>query len=201
MKRRRYDYALFKRTNFLKVHMGGNNDQVDRYCCLCLGPRNIRAGHVACAASSVGRHDHASPLLRLIGTTAIGTTATADIGTTAIGTTAMAGTTAMESPAAMSAEPSAGTTETPPNRAGEEESGVQALLTSPADFCRARYFGRQRPSLRMTAGKDPASLSITQRSKKPPSMTRAFAVGLVSRPKLSNSRRKRCSGSTSMGCQ
>ena len=44
----------------LKVHIGGKNDQIDR-CCFCLDLGNIRAGHVARAASSVGRHDHASP--------------------------------------------------------------------------------------------------------------------------------------------
>jgi hypothetical protein len=49
-------------------------------------------------------------------------------------------------PAGTFAEPSAGardgmeafafgTTRTPPNGAGEEESGVRALLTSPARFC------------------------------------------------------------------
>jgi len=45
---------------FLKVHIGEENDQVDR-CRLCLGRRNICAGHVTRAASSVGQHDHAGP--------------------------------------------------------------------------------------------------------------------------------------------
>jgi len=59
-------------------------------------------------------------------------------------------------PAGTSAEPSAGvrdgmeafafgTTKTPPNRAGEEESGVRTLLTSPANFCSERNSGRLRP--------------------------------------------------------
>src|SRR6478672_3052063 len=39
---------------------GGDNDQVDR-CCICFGRRNLRPGNVARAASSGGRHDHASP--------------------------------------------------------------------------------------------------------------------------------------------
>ena len=39
---------------------GGDNDQVGR-CCFCFGRRNFRPGHVARAASSTGRHDHASP--------------------------------------------------------------------------------------------------------------------------------------------
>ena len=39
---------------------GGDNDQVGR-CCYCFGRRNFRPGHVARAASSTGRHDHASP--------------------------------------------------------------------------------------------------------------------------------------------
>src|SRR4029079_18873853 len=38
-----------------------NNDQVDRSCCFCFSRGNVGAGHVARAASSVGRHDHASP--------------------------------------------------------------------------------------------------------------------------------------------
>jgi hypothetical protein len=57
-----------------------------------------------------------------------------------------------EPPSAMSAERSAGVgdgmeafalggTETPPNRAGEEESGVQVLLASPADFYSERIRG------------------------------------------------------------
>jgi hypothetical protein len=32
-------------------------------CCFCLSGRNVGAGHVAGAASSAGRHDHASRLL------------------------------------------------------------------------------------------------------------------------------------------
>ena len=39
--------------------MGGGNDQIGR-CCFCFGRRNFRPGHVARAASSTGRHDHAS---------------------------------------------------------------------------------------------------------------------------------------------
>jgi hypothetical protein len=46
---------------FLKVHMGGNNDQVDRFCCPCFSRDNLSAGYVARAASSAGRHDHSSP--------------------------------------------------------------------------------------------------------------------------------------------
>ena len=42
------------------VHNGGSDAQVDR-CCFCFGRRNFRPGHVARAASSTGRHDHASP--------------------------------------------------------------------------------------------------------------------------------------------
>ena len=37
------------------------NTQVDRFRCLCLARRNLRPGNVARAASSAGRHDHASP--------------------------------------------------------------------------------------------------------------------------------------------
>ena len=54
-------YAFFSKIlsrSFIKER---RNDQVNRYCCLCLGPRNICAGYVARAASSVRRHDHASP--------------------------------------------------------------------------------------------------------------------------------------------
>jgi len=36
------------------------NDQVDRRCCLCLSRRNTGTGHVARAASSTRRDDHAS---------------------------------------------------------------------------------------------------------------------------------------------
>ena len=74
---------------------------------------------------------------------------------------------ALATRAGTSAEPSAGvrdgmeafvfgTTKTPANRAGEEESGVQALLTSPANFCSERNSGRLRPPLWIGAGKDPA---------------------------------------------
>ena len=42
------------------VHNGGSDAQVDR-CCFCFGRRNFRPGHVARAASSTERHDHASP--------------------------------------------------------------------------------------------------------------------------------------------
>jgi hypothetical protein len=44
----------------LEGSYGGDNDQVGR-CCYCFGRRNFRPGHVARAASSTGRHDHASP--------------------------------------------------------------------------------------------------------------------------------------------
>ena len=41
--------------------MENNNDQIDRIRRLCLDRRNLRLGYVARAASSGGRHDHASP--------------------------------------------------------------------------------------------------------------------------------------------
>jgi len=44
----------------LECSYGGDNDQVGR-CCFCFGRRNFRPGLVARAASSTGRHDHASP--------------------------------------------------------------------------------------------------------------------------------------------
>ena len=40
--------------------MGESNDQIDQ-CCFCLSRRKFRPGHAARAASSTGRHDHASP--------------------------------------------------------------------------------------------------------------------------------------------
>jgi len=43
----------------LECSYGGDNDQVGR-CCFCFGRRNFRPSHVARAASSTGRHDHAS---------------------------------------------------------------------------------------------------------------------------------------------
>ena len=40
---------------------GGNNDQIDSCCCLYLSYRNLGACNDTRAASSVGRHDYASP--------------------------------------------------------------------------------------------------------------------------------------------
>jgi hypothetical protein len=40
--------------------MGGTNDQIDRFCCLRLSHHNVSTGNALCAASSAGRHDHAS---------------------------------------------------------------------------------------------------------------------------------------------
>ena len=58
--RRDASLSMLQETLFLKVPIGGENDQVDR-CCLCLGRRNFCAGHVTRAASSVGQHDYANP--------------------------------------------------------------------------------------------------------------------------------------------
>ena len=55
-----HQISMLQETHFLKVHIGGENGQVDR-CCLCLGRLNICAGHVTRAASSAGQHDRASP--------------------------------------------------------------------------------------------------------------------------------------------
>jgi hypothetical protein len=59
-KARRLSRAACFKKRFLKVRIGGQNDQVDRYC-LCLGRRNFCAGHVTRAASSAGQHDYANP--------------------------------------------------------------------------------------------------------------------------------------------
>jgi hypothetical protein len=40
---------------------GGNNDQIDSCCCLYLSHRNLGACNDTRAASSVKRHDYASP--------------------------------------------------------------------------------------------------------------------------------------------
>jgi hypothetical protein len=55
-----HPYSLHRTRFMVMVHIGGENAQVDR-CCLCLGDRNICAGHVARSGSSAGHHDHASP--------------------------------------------------------------------------------------------------------------------------------------------
>ena len=56
----RHQISMLQEALFLKVHIGEENVQVDR-CRLYLGRRNICAGHVTRAASSVGQHDRASP--------------------------------------------------------------------------------------------------------------------------------------------
>lgn len=43
------------------------NDQIDSCCCLCLGRRNIGASNDTRAASTAGRHDHASRLVMRAG--------------------------------------------------------------------------------------------------------------------------------------
>jgi hypothetical protein len=55
-----YPYSPRRAGFMLKLRIGGENDQVDR-CCLCLGRRNICAGHVTGAGSSAGQHDNAGP--------------------------------------------------------------------------------------------------------------------------------------------
>jgi hypothetical protein len=49
-------------TSANSANMEKANDQIDRFCCLCLSCRNFSTGNDSCAASRAGRRYHASRL-------------------------------------------------------------------------------------------------------------------------------------------